>query len=95
MLNFLHSNNLVHRDIKPSNILIDHDGLAYISDFETIRSLDPSDGPFTADVGTPLFLAPEQNLPKNTSYLTDIYSFGLTLYYIYEKIYNFPKNLSN
>lgn len=36
-IDYLHSNKLIHRDLKQSNILIDHDFLPYISDFDSIR----------------------------------------------------------
>lgn len=81
-IDYLHSNKLVHRDLKPTNILIDHDFIPYISDFDAIRhpkekedvSLDPMS-----------YMSPEQFKGKNVSYPIDIYSFGLIFYYLYEK----------
>ena len=83
-IKYLHDKSFVHRDLKPSNILINHNNLAFISDFETIRSVDSSD-PFTAYVGSPLYTSPEQDESNIVSYPTDIYSFGLIIYYLYEK----------
>ena len=81
---YKNSNNLIHRDIKPTNIFIDHNYLPYISDFETIRE-HGTDESMTDDIGSILFSSPEQDKSKNVSFQTDIYSFGLLIYYLYEK----------
>ena len=57
-IKFLHKNSLIHRDLKPSNILLDHNYIPYISDFETI--CQPSDKTMTADIGSFFFVSPEQ-----------------------------------
>ena len=84
-IEYLYKNHLLHRDIKPSSILIDHDNLAYISDFETIRTEDLTDGEFENDIGSLLYSSPEQDNGENISYPTDIYSFGLVIYFLFEK----------
>ena len=86
-IEYLHSNSLIHRDIKPANILIDHDYLPYISDYYTIRYLDESDTStsMTNDLGSLQYTSPEQDNGVNVSYPTDIFSFGLVLYYIFKK----------
>ncbi|KAK8836978.1 Interleukin-1 receptor-associated kinase 4 [Tritrichomonas musculus] len=86
---YLHSNFLVHRDLKPSNILVNNDLLPFISDFETIRKpIDEVDFPsgetMSNDLGTPLYSSPEQDFGEYVSYPSDIYSFGLIIYYMYE-----------
>lgn len=84
-IEYLHSRKLIHRDLKPSNILIDHDFLPYISGFDTIRHLiDESDEPMTYDFCSVYFMSPEQYVGTNISYASDIYSFGLLIYYIIE-----------
>ncbi|KAK8897434.1 hypothetical protein M9Y10_015382 [Tritrichomonas musculus] len=83
-IDYLHSNNLIHRDISPSNILFDHDNLPYISDFETMRSADDT-SEMTLNFGNSLYLSPEQNLGKQISYKTDIYSFGILIFFIINK----------
>ena len=84
-IEYLNSNELVHRDIKPSNILIDHDFIPYISDFETIRKINDKDDNFTYDFGTNLYASPEQIKKGLISYPTDIYSFGQTIYFLIER----------
>lgn len=56
-LEFLYSNRLVHRDLKPSNILLDHNYLPYIYDFETIRKPE-TEGTMTYDFGSELYSSP-------------------------------------
>lgn len=89
-IKYLHTNSLIHRDLKPSNILLDHDFLPYISDFETIRHTidENSDFEMSKEVGTLLYESPEQFKGKYVSFPTDIYSFGKIIYFLFEKISN-------
>ena len=85
-INYLHSNFLIHRDIKPSNILLDHDLIPYISDFDRVLNLKAKqDNEFTSDIGSSLYASPEQYNSNNYSYPTDIYSFGKIIYFLFEK----------
>ena len=89
-IDYLHSNSLIHRDIKLSNILLDHDNILYISDFPTIRPINKEkekQSEYTADIGSQPYMSPEQYKGNHDliSYPTDIYSFGMTIYYICEK----------
>lgn len=87
-IEYLHLNKLIHRDLKPSNILFDNDFFAYISDYDNTLYLtqkENSNEPFTNDIGSILYTSPEQDNGENISYPTDIYSFGLLIYYLFEK----------
>lgn len=89
-INYLHMNSLIHRDLKPKNILINHDFLPFISDFETIRKLDNDEqndqnNQMTADIGSILYTSPEQDDSTKYTFSSDIYSFGLIIYFVIEK----------
>lgn len=96
-INFFFENSLVHRDLRPSNILFDHDWIPYISDFETVRNanLESNEEEFTNDIGSSFYTAPEQDVNGFVSNSTDIYSFGLIIYFIFERKNAFNPNLLN
>lgn len=82
-LAYIHSRGIVHRDIKPSNILLDFDNTVYLTDFSIAQILASVFGDMI--VGTPEYLAPEAILhPKKVDGGADIYSIGVTLFYLLE-----------
>jgi len=84
-LHAAHKHHFVHRDIKPSNIFIDTQGKAYLADFGIAKALDTITHSTTRPSYTPEYAAPEQFSPKhfgNVSYVTDIYSLGITMYHM-------------
>ena len=79
-LDFLHSEGIVHRDIKPSNIMFDHNGTVKVTDFGTAKVLGDLKNTRTGLIGSYAYMSPEQILGEEVTEVSDIYSFGITLY---------------
>ena len=76
-----HRLDIVHRDVKPGNILVTDDGTALISDFGISHALGDATLTSTGLVhGTPAYLAPEVARGAESSFASDVFSLGATLY---------------
>jgi WD40 repeat protein len=78
-----HQRGILHRDLKPGNILVDHEGVPYVTDFGLAKRLERDDRltDTGAVVGTPAYLAPEQaQADKRLTTAADVYSLGVVLY---------------
>jgi serine/threonine protein kinase len=79
-LGYAHAHHTLHRDIKPANLLLDSQGVVWITDFGLARALDQDHASqATALSGTLRYMAPEQFL-GHLDARSDLYSLGLTLY---------------
>ncbi|KAH3763847.1 tyrosine protein kinase [Pelomyxa schiedti] len=88
-MKFLHHSNLLHRDLKTDNLLIcslDENAKvnAKISDFGTTRGVSKVavDQTFTAGIGTPAFMAPEQLSGGHYNQSADVYSFSIMFHQV-------------
>ncbi|KAL0969528.1 hypothetical protein UPYG_G00228420 [Umbra pygmaea] len=93
-VHFLHNKGLMHRDLKPSNIFFTVDDVVKVGDFGLVTAMDQEDdedppGPLTpmpsyarhtGQVGTKLYMSPEQLCGNSYSHKVDIYSLGLILF---------------
>ncbi|MEX2119400.1 MAG: protein kinase [Pirellulales bacterium] len=77
---------VLHRDVKPANCFVDADGTVKIGDFglsisRTLRG-DTNLTHSGVFLGTPAFSSPEQLRGDELDVRSDIYSVGVTLYYL-------------
>jgi serine/threonine-protein kinase len=82
-LEYIHSNGVVHRDLKPENIMVDVDDNIKLIDFgiasdTAARRLTYAN--FTATLGTPDYISPEQVKGKRGDGRSDIFAMGVILY---------------
>jgi serine/threonine-protein kinase len=82
-LDYIHANGVVHRDLKPENIMVDENNHIKLIDFgiasdNSARRLTYAN--FTATLGTPNYISPEQVKGKRGDGRSDIYSMGVILY---------------
>ena len=82
-LDYIHANGVVHRDLKPENIMVDGDDNIKLIDFgiagdAAARRLTYAN--FTAAIGTPNYISPEQVKGKRGDGRSDTYSMGVILY---------------
>ena len=89
-LQYLHKCKIVHMDIKPANIIVDSSLNIKIADFNvscSYANFNPNSLVRFPFVGTSKFIAPEiirkDNMRVKYSEKIDIYSLGVTLYYLF------------
>lgn len=78
-LSYLHSQGFLHRDLSPDNFIRTKDGQIKLIDFEVSRKSEA--GVTATIVGKHAYISPEQFRGK-TSFQSDIYSLGATLYFL-------------
>ncbi|HEX5844105.1 MAG TPA: bifunctional protein-serine/threonine kinase/phosphatase [Pseudomonas sp.] len=81
-LGMLHRRNILHRDIKPENLLWGDDGELRVLDFGLAYCPGLSRDEACELPGTPSYIAPEAFAGAAPNAQQDIYSAGVTLYYL-------------
>ena len=69
----------MHRDIKPSNLLLDTEGVVWITDFGLAKGDDEGLSQTGDILGTIRYMAPERFRGEGDA-RADVYALGLTLY---------------
>ena len=72
--------NIIHMNIKPENIMVSQFGNYKLGDFGVSKLWDQEN--YVATMGMPNFEAPEVIYMEKYGYTADIYSLGITLYWL-------------
>lgn len=81
-LHNLKPNPLIYRDMKPSNLIVDSKDNIKIIDFGIAREYKADATEDTTMLGTRGYASPEQYGASQSDSRSDIYSLGITLYYL-------------
>ena len=111
-MKFIHSKGLIHRDLKIENIMLNSVYEAKVVDFGLVRIHEFLNQEYsfvqdsmTRGVGTFAYMSPEMLNEEKYDYKTDVYSFGILVYYMFtgklpkqnlkDKMNGIPINLPN
>ncbi len=79
-LQYAHDHRVIHRDVKPENMLVSRDGAVQLSDFGIAKISElASLSSQHKSVGTPAYIAPEQNQGKPLP-ASDQYALAIVVY---------------
>lgn len=78
-LHYAHEMGMVHCDMKPGNVMLQSNGVAFVSDFGIARMADASTATMVG-MATPAHIAPELVRGENPTPQTDVYSLGVMLF---------------
>lgn len=81
-LDYAFRQGVVHRDLKPANIMVVSGTNIKISDFGAAY-LYKTDATQIADIGSPLYMSPEQVSSKPLDHHSDMFALGVVLYELF------------
>ncbi len=90
-LSAAHEAGVIHRDVKPSNLMFLPDGSVKVADFGLAKSLGGDMDATGAGrvMGTPRYMSPEQCKGDEIDARTDVYSLGLTGFFLLSGMHAF------
>lgn len=88
-LSYLHMNGVIYGDLKAENVLINHNGVLKLGDFNLSATSSLLDNRIR---GTISYIAPELLMHNHKSEKSDYWSLGVLLYYLYYRQFPFKTN---
>jgi serine/threonine protein kinase len=79
-MEFLHSMRVIHRDIKPSNCLLSSNGVVKLADFGIAKQMENGVSIAESFIGTFEYMSPERVAGGKYTFLSDVWSIGLTIH---------------
>ncbi|WP_007516869.1 MULTISPECIES: serine/threonine-protein kinase [Pseudofrankia] len=79
-LAYAHERGVLHRDIKPDNVMFDATSTVKVTDFGIAKIFQGTATTATGQLGTPMYMAPEQIRGGRLGPATDIYALGVLMY---------------
>ncbi len=79
-LDYAHRRGVLHRDIKPANLILSKDGEVKIGDFGIALRTHTDKTQLIGQMGTPMYMSPEQARDDTLTNQTDLYSLGVVMY---------------
>ncbi len=79
-LAYAHKQGVLHRDIKPANLLLDLDGIVWVTDFGLAKADDSDNLTHTGDLLGTLRYMPPEAFEGHSDARSDVYALGLTLF---------------
>ncbi|HVK16475.1 MAG TPA: bifunctional serine/threonine-protein kinase/formylglycine-generating enzyme family protein, partial [Fimbriiglobus sp.] len=79
-LAYAHRQGVLHRDVKPANLLLDLDGVVWVTDFGLAKADDSDDLTRTGDLLGTLRYMPPEAFEGRSDARSDVYALGLTLF---------------
>ena len=93
---YIHSKSIIYRDLKPTNIILQQNYKIALLNFCIAKEFSPQETYDTLCLGTRGYAAPEQYGNRGqTDFRTDIYGFGVTLFYMLTGISPISNNLNS
>jgi len=81
-LECVHNSSIIHRDVKLNNIFLCDDGAVKLGDFGVAMQIGETRiTQHGYAVGTPIYMSPEQFDGAGVSFVSDVYSYGATIYH--------------